>query len=101
MQPFGRSYAMGNSVRVVVAAVDLATRRMDLQISDAASRAAGKAKPVKGLQLGGGGDFGGLGDAKGAGFKTPGAQRRSQKSKSRDKRKSDHRQDRKDKGKRQ
>jgi ribonuclease R len=97
----GRSYAMGNSVRVVVAAVDLATRRMDLQISDAASRAAGKAKPVKGLQLGGDGDFGGLGDAKGAGFKTPGAQRRSQKSKSRDKRKSDHRQDRKNKGKRQ
>lgn len=97
----GRSYSMGDSVRVNVAAVDLATRRMDLLISDAASRAGGKAKPVKGLRLGGEGDFGGLGDAKGAGFKTPGAQRRSQKSKSRDKRKDDHRGDRKNKGKRQ
>ncbi len=94
----GRSYAMGNSVRVVVAAVDLATRRMDLQIADAASRAGGK---VKVLKIASDADHGGLGGTKGAGFKTPGAQRRSRKSKSRDKGKGDFRGDRKDKGKRQ
>lgn len=97
----GRSYNMGDSVRVTIAQVDLSTRRMDLQIADGESRAAGKAKSVKGLKLGNDGDYGGLGDAKGAGFKTPGAQRRSKKSKSRDKRKDDHRGDRKSKGKRQ
>ncbi len=94
----GRSYNMGDSVRVTVAAVDLATRRMDLQIADAGSRAGGK---VKVLKLDKEGDFGGLGGAKGAGFKTPGAQRRSHKSKSRDKGKGDFRDDRKGKGKRQ
>ena len=94
----GRSYGMGNAVRVIVAAVDLSTRRMDLQIADAGSRAGGKAKVLK---LAKDGDFGGLGDAKGAGFKTPGSARRSKKSKSRDKRKDDFRGDRKDKGKRQ
>jgi hypothetical protein len=83
---------------VIVAAVDLSTRRMDLQIADAGSRAGGK---VKVLKLDKDGDFGGLGGAKGAGFKTPGAQRRSHKSKSRDKRKGDFRDDRKGKGKRQ
>lgn len=97
----GRSYSMGDSVRVTIAAVDLATRRMDLAIADGGSRAAGKAKPVKGLKLGDDGDYGGLGGAKGAGFKTPGGKRRSQKSRSRDKRKADHRGDRKNKGKRQ
>jgi ribonuclease R len=98
----GRSYSMGDSVRVTVAAVDLAMRRMDLAIADANARAGGKAKSVKGLKLGGEGDLGGLGETTGgAGFKTPGTQRRSQKSKSRDKRKSDFRGDRKDKGKRQ
>lgn len=97
----GRSYNMGDSVRVTVAAVDLATRRMDLLIADPNARAGGKAKAVKGLKIGGEADFGGLGDAKGAGFKTPGTQRRSQKSKSRDQRKDDHRGDRKNKGKRQ
>lgn len=97
----GRSYNMGDSVRVTVAAVDLSTRRMDLLIADPNARAGGKAKTVKGLKIGAEGDFGGLGDAKGAGFKTPGAQRRSQKSKSRDQRKDDHRGDRKNKGKRQ
>jgi len=97
----GRSYNMGDSVRVTVAAVDLAMRRMDLVISDPNARAGGKAKGVKGLKIGSDGDSGGLGETKGAGFKTPGAQRRSKKSKSRDKRKDDHRSDRKNKGKRQ
>ncbi|MCC5822154.1 MAG: VacB/RNase II family 3'-5' exoribonuclease [Phycisphaerales bacterium] len=94
----GRSYNMGDSVRVTVGAVDLATRRMDLFIADSGSRAGGKAK---GLNLAKEGDFGGLGGAKGAGFKTPGDTRRSRKSKSRDKGKGDFRHDRKNKGKRQ
>jgi ribonuclease R len=94
----GRSYNMGDSVRVTVAAVDLATRRMDLQIADPNARAGGK---VKVLKLDKEGDFGGLGGAKGAGFKTPGTQRRSHKSKSREKGKGDFRDDRKGKGKRQ
>ena len=98
----GRSYNMGDRVKVYIAGVDLAQRKLDLAISDAESRAAGKAKNVKGLTLGGG--AGGMGESKGAGFgsmKTPGAQRRSRKSKSRDRNKSDHRKDRKGKGKRQ
>lgn len=98
----GRSYNMGDRVKVYIAGVDLAQRKLDLAISDADSRAAGKAKNVKGLTLGGG--AGGMGESKGAGFgsmKTPGAQRRSRKSKSRDRNKSDYRKDRKGKGKRQ
>ncbi|MFI4898605.1 MAG: ribonuclease R family protein [Phycisphaerales bacterium JB059] len=98
----GRSYNMGDRVKVYIAGVDLAQRKLDLAISDADSRAAGKAKNVKGLTLGGG--AGGMGESRGAGFgsmKTPGAQRRSRKSKSRDRNKSDHRKDRKGKGKRQ
>lgn len=94
----GRSFNMGDSIRVIVGAVDLATRRMDLLIADPDARAGGKAKTLKIAREG---DFGGLGGSKGAGFKTPGAQRRSQRSRSRDKRKSDHRDDRKGKGKRQ
>ncbi len=99
----GRSYNMGDRVKVFVAQVDLAQRKLDLAIADADSRAAGKAKGVAGLKLGGDG-AGGMGKAEGAGFgsmKTPGAQRRSRKSKSRDKGKSDYRKDRKGKGKRQ
>jgi ribonuclease R len=99
----GRSYNMGDRVKVYIAGVDLAQRKLDLAISDGDSRAAGKAKNVKGLNLGGAGT-GGMGESQGAGFgsmKTPGAQRRSRKSKSRDKGKADHRKDRKGKGKRQ
>lgn len=89
----GRSFNMGDTVHVTIAAVDLAQRRMDLLITDGASRAAGKAK-VPTLKLGQTG--GGIGKAAGAGFdkfagKT-GAQRRSQKSKQRDKGKN-HRRD--------
>ncbi len=95
----GRSFSMGDRVNVCVAKVDLARRQMDLVLSDPESRAGGKRKGPMGLTLGGEG--GGLESGKGAGIKVPGSQRRSQKSRSRDKRKTDHRQDRKNKGKRQ
>lgn len=88
----GRSFNMGDSVTVTIAAVDLAQRRMDLLITDAASRAGGKAKTPT-LRLGQGG--GGLGKADGGGFDKggmTGSQRRSHKSKSRDKGKN-HRRD--------
>jgi len=97
-QRSGRSFKMGDMVRVSIATVDLARRQMDLVISDAASRAAGKSKAPK-LTLGSGA-AGGLGQAEGAGFekqKMTGAQRRSRKSKSRDKRKPDYRRDKKGK----
>lgn len=95
----GRSYNMGDSVKVRIVAVDLARRQLDLAIADAASRAAGKAKLIP-AKLAGAGDLGGLGGAAGAGFKKTGAERRSQRSRSRDKRKGDFRQERRDKGKR-
>ena len=96
----GRSYNIGDRLRVVIGAVDLQRRQMDLQVADAEGRAAGKAKGNMGLTLGT--DAGGLGGGGGAGFKPmPGAKRRSAKSKRRDKGKSDFRSDRKGKGKRQ
>lgn len=91
----GRSFSIGDKVTVIVSQVDLAMRRMDLLVANADRRAAGKAKG-KGLGQGlkiGGDDFGGLGETKGAGFKTPGSQRRSRKSKSRDRGKTDYRRD--------
>ena len=103
----GRSFNIGDSLKVCVASVDLARRQMDLVLADDASRAAGKAK-AGGLKLG---SEGGGREAKGAQFggargfdysnKQPGAKRRSAKSKRRDKGKGDHRADRKNKGKRQ
>lgn len=92
----GRSYNMGDRVKVSVAAVDLSRRQLDLLVVDAEGRAVGKAKPG-GLKIGNASDFGGLEGGKGTGFKTPGAQRRSRKSKSRDKGKTDYRRDRKKK----
>ena len=97
-QRSGRSFNMGDYVMVKIAAVDLAKRQMELVVSDAEKRAIGKVKDVKpgGLGLGGG-----FVKGAGAGFdKMSGSTRRSQRSKSRDKRKGDFRQDRKDKGKR-
>ena len=88
----GRSFGMGDLVRVRIGAVDLSKRQLELVIADAGSRAAGKAKAVAGLKLGEG-DLGGLGGGKGAGFKMPGDQRRSAKSKRRDKGKTDYRRD--------
>ncbi|RMH12455.1 MAG: VacB/RNase II family 3'-5' exoribonuclease [Planctomycetota bacterium] len=91
----GRSFNMGDIVRVTVSAVDLARRQLELLISDPESRAVGRAKTLKGLKLGDS-DFGGLEGGKGAGFKpVPGSKRRSRKSKARDRNKTDYRRDRK------
>jgi ribonuclease R len=98
----GRSFNIGDTVRVTISAIDLALRKLDLVVADAESRQAGKVKRVPdkknlGGGLGGGGlhiDFDSL---KGG---MTGAERRSQKSKSRDRGKQDFRKERKDKGKR-
>jgi ribonuclease R len=93
-QNSGRSFNMGDTVTVRIAQVDLAKRQMDLVIDDAASRATGKAKKPAAAPAAGGG----LGHA-GAGFKAldfnrlTGAERRSRKSKARDKGKKQHRRD--------
>jgi hypothetical protein len=91
----GRSFNFGDLVTVKIAAVDLAKRQMELVIDGASSRAGGKAKKIPtGLQtgLGGGmssnkgagsGGFGGGGPGKWN--KMTGGERRSQKSKARDK----------------
>lgn len=97
----GRSYKMGDRVKVIVAEVDLAARKMDLLIPD--EEAKKRSEIGKALKIGSAG--GGLGAAAGAGFDAAkldtGAKRRSRKSKSRDKRKSEHRTEKKNKGKRQ
>ncbi|MEL7472022.1 MAG: VacB/RNase II family 3'-5' exoribonuclease [Planctomycetota bacterium] len=94
----GRSFKIGDLVRVIISAVDLPRRELDLAIADGSSRSAGKAKGA-GLTLGGGPGYGGLGGAEGgAGFKdAPGGTRRSRKSKQRDRNKKDYRDDRKKK----
>jgi len=98
-QHSGRSFKLGDRVEVVVANVDLARRQMELLIpSDEAAKRVGVGKALK---LGG--DVGGgLAGAGGAGFGEyrTGGQRRSHKSKRRDKAKKDHRSERKNKGKR-
>jgi len=97
-QHTGRSYSLGDRVDVVISKIDLPARNMELLIpTEEAKKREGVGKSLK---LGGA--AGGLGEGKGAGFKpTTGAQRRSRKSKRRDKSKSDHRSERKQKGKRQ
>ncbi|MFK7759792.1 MAG: ribonuclease R family protein [Phycisphaerales bacterium] len=94
----GRSYSIGDKVEVTIGQVDLALRRMDLLITDPNRRASGKVKGLgSGLKIGSD-NLGGLGETEGAGFKKqPGAQRRSKKSKSRDKGKTDYRRDAKGK----
>ncbi|MDX9911343.1 MAG: VacB/RNase II family 3'-5' exoribonuclease [Phycisphaerales bacterium] len=91
----GRSFNMGDRVKVKIAGVDLARRQLDLVVEDGASRATGKAKTLGlGLKIGSDGAYGGIGSAGGAGFKgMTGGERRSRKSKQRDKRKPDHRRD--------
>jgi len=92
-QRSGRSFNMGDTVTIRIAAVHLARRQMDLVIEDAASRAVGKSKLPK-LALGGAG--GGIDKGQGAGFKErTGSQKRSQRSRSRDQRKTEHRRDHK------
>ena len=88
----GRSYNMGDTVKVSVVSVDLPRREMELVVTDGASRAAGKIKLANPLG-------GGMGGGKGTGFGNmdfgrgmTGSQRRSAKSKNRDKGKN-HRRD--------
>ncbi|TVQ63711.1 MAG: VacB/RNase II family 3'-5' exoribonuclease [Phycisphaerales bacterium] len=90
----GRSFNMGDSVTVRISDVDLSRRQMNVVVDDPDSRAAGKAKTPK-IKLGEEG--GGLAPAeKGAGFKSmTGSERRSAKSKRRDKGKTDYRRDKK------
>ena len=97
-QNTGRSYNIGDRVQVVIAEIDLARRQMELVIADAASRDTGKEKRLADrLKLGGA-----AGDELGGGFeRRTGADKRAARSRSRDQRKSDHRDDRKGKGKRQ
>lgn len=97
----GRSYKMGDMFDVVIAAVDLQKRQLELQVADPEGRAVGKVKGAGGLKLALGEGSGGIGESKGAGIKMPGDKRRSMKSKRRDKGKKDFRDDRKGKGKRQ
>jgi ribonuclease R len=94
-QRSGRSFNMGDTLMVRVANVDLAKRQMDLVLDDPASRAAGKAKKVKETNLLtlGGGPAGGIGHVEGRGKfnEMTGSERRSRKSKARDKGKKQHR----------
>ncbi len=97
----GRSFNIGDRIAVTIAQIDLALRKMDLVVTDANARAAGKNKKApptkKEALLGGGGlalDWDTLKHGK------TGADNRAQRSKSREKGKTDFRQDRKDKGKR-
>lgn len=94
--PSGRSFSMGDKVRVTIAEIDLALRKLDLVIADSKSREVGKDKSVKPFK-----PRGGIDRAEG---KEPwdgptGADRRARKSKQRDKGKTDFRQDRKKKNK--
>jgi ribonuclease R len=94
----GRSFNIGDRITITILAVDLQRRQMDLGLSNPEARASGKAKQTTEQKLAGGlrlGDM--IEDAK----KKTGSQRRSQKSKSRDKRKGDFRAEKKGKGKRQ
>ncbi|MDX2017260.1 MAG: VacB/RNase II family 3'-5' exoribonuclease [Planctomycetota bacterium] len=92
----GRSFKAGDKIVVKVAAVDLAKRQMELVIDDPASRAVGKARTITPKGGGpGGGLGGGFGSGGGAGFREQrtGSQKRSQRSRDRDRRKKQHRRD--------
>jgi ribonuclease R len=89
-QRSGRSFKFGDLVTVRIAGVDLARRQLDLVIDDPARRASGKAKKTS--EKPSGGIDHGHGSAKWDSF-TTGAQRRSRRSKSRDRAKKHHRRD--------
>ncbi len=86
----GRSFNFGDSVKVKIAAVDLAKRQLELVLDDASGRAAGKARKIPTGPVGGG-----FAKGMGAGFKDQrtGSQKRSMRSKTRDKGKKEHRRD--------
>lgn len=90
----GRSFNMGDRLEVTITKVDLAKREMDLVVTDPEARDLGKDKKLAGALR--------FGDA--VEYDKPqktGAQRRAQRSRSRDRRKSEHRDEKKGKGKRQ
>jgi len=87
----GRSYSLGDRVSVVIADINLSMRQMSLVIEDTGARDVGKRKEVGGREQ----------DELEPVEQRTGAQRRAQRSRSRDKRKGDHRKERKSKGKRQ
>ena len=100
-QASGRSFSIGDTVHVTIAKVDLALRKLDLAIANTDSRDKGKAKKLPGkeensLAAGTAGhQTGGLGldwDTIKHGSRT-GADKRSQRSKSRDQSKTNHRRD--------
>lgn len=99
-QNTGRSYNIGDRLNVTIAEIDLSRRQMELVITDASARDTGKEKRLADrLKLGG---AAGAGEELGGGFeRRTGADKRAARSRSRDQRKSDHRDDRKGKGKRQ
>ena len=97
-QASGRSFSVGDSVECTIAKVDLAMRKLDLAITDAASRDKGKSKKPKDVDPNSlaATAKGGLGldwDAIKFGGGKTGAQNRSQRSKSRDQGKTNHRRD--------
>lgn len=93
----GRSFNSGDSVMVKIAQVDLPKRSLDLVLENPDARAAGRRKIVPPSPGGGGllGGGSGLTRSGGEGFGkyTTGSQKRSQRSKSRDRGKTDHRRD--------
>lgn len=95
-QGSGRSYSAGDRVQVTISAIDLALRRLDLVVTDARSREAGKSK-----QIARPGPPSGLarreGEEEFARRGATGADKRSQRSKSREKAKTDFRAQRKKK----
>jgi len=95
----GRSFNFGDLISVKIGAVDLSKRQLDLFIDDAANRAVGKTKIAQLGKKDGALNLGtGFGAARGAGFteaKDPrtGSQKRDQRSKQRDRGKTQHRRD--------
>jgi ribonuclease R len=96
-QNSGRSFSIGDRVAITVLQVDLARRQMQLGVAQASSREAGKAKDP-GAKLAGALRLGDVIEEDRRNQKT-GADKRAQRSKSRDQGKRDYRPDRKDKGK--
>jgi ribonuclease R len=93
----GRSFNIGDRLDATVLAVDPTRRQMELSVTNPDAReAAGKSKAKNVASALTFGDT-----VEEARPKKTGAQKRAQRSKSRDKRKTDHRSERKDKGKRQ
>ncbi len=99
-QASGRSYAVGDTLTVTIAKVDLAMRKLDLAVTDPTSRDKAKGKKIKEVdpdslaaRTGGGGLGLDWDKIKFGGGKT-GAQNRDQRSKDRDRGKTNHRRDR-------